>query len=191
MDYQKLISDSDIKIQLTWKIIIKETGKKQALDNITELQVGKSKVTNSKDLVEVFNKYFTTAAENLGTKNADKNEAFNLLDTLKYDNLLELRLIPITEAEIKNILKSQKSKNSAGFDGISSRILKYCIVEISKPLCHHIFNASLEQGIYPDRKKFASVRPVYKTGDKVVMANYRPISLLCIIGLSSTCMQII
>jgi hypothetical protein len=42
----------------------------------------------------------------------------------------------------------------------------------------HIFYASLEQVIYPDRMKFASLRPMYKTGDKVVMTNYRPISLL-------------
>jgi hypothetical protein len=72
---------------------------------------------------------------------------------------------------------SLKSKNSTGYDGISSRILKYCVVEISKPLCH-ICNASLEQGIYPDRIKFASLKPIYKTGEKVVMENYRPISLL-------------
>jgi hypothetical protein len=35
----------------------------------------------------------------------------------------------------------------------------------------HIFNAYLKHGIYPDRLKFAS-------GVKVIMANYRPISLL-------------
>jgi late competence protein required for DNA uptake (superfamily II DNA/RNA helicase) len=66
--YQKHISNSEDKIQLTWKIINKETGKKQAPDKITELQVGKSKVTNTKEVVEVFNKYFITVAENLETK---------------------------------------------------------------------------------------------------------------------------
>jgi hypothetical protein len=35
--------------------------------------VGKNKVMNHKDLVEVFKKYFTNVAENLATKNADKN----------------------------------------------------------------------------------------------------------------------
>jgi hypothetical protein len=55
----------------------------------------------------------------------------------------------------KYILMLQKSKSTTGYDGISSKILKYCVAEISKPLTH-IFNASLEQGIYPDRMKFAS-----------------------------------
>jgi hypothetical protein len=45
-------------------------------------------------------------------------------------------------------------------------MLKYCTA------------ASLEHGIYPRRMKFASLRPIHKTGEKVVMANYRPISLL-------------
>jgi hypothetical protein len=68
----------------------------------------------------------------------------------------------------------EKLKDSTGYDGISSKILKYCTTEISKPLCH-IFNASLEHGIYPDRMKFASLRPIYKTGEKAIMAYYRPI----------------
>jgi hypothetical protein len=54
--YKKLISNSENKIQLTWKIINKETGKRQAPDNITELHVGKNKVTNTREVVEVFNK---------------------------------------------------------------------------------------------------------------------------------------
>jgi hypothetical protein len=65
-----------------------------------------------------------------------------LLDTLKFDNFPELRLIPTMEAEIKNMLMLQKSKDSTGYDGISSKILKYCIAEISKPLTH-IFNVFL------------------------------------------------
>ena len=88
-----------------------------------------------------------------------------------------MKLIPITDTEIKNILKTLKSKNSTVYDGISSTILKYCIDEISKPL-GHIFDASLKQGIYPERMKYASVRPIYKTGEKSEISNYRPISLL-------------
>jgi hypothetical protein len=48
--------------------------------------------------------------------------------------------IPTTESEIKYIIKTLKTKNSTGYDGISSRILKNCMDVISKPLscntCH-------------------------------------------------------
>jgi hypothetical protein len=76
-----------------------------------------------------------------------------------------MKLIPVTEAKIKNILKIMKQKNSTGYDGVSSRILKYCKDEISKPL-GHIFNVPLEQGVYPERMKYASLRAIYKTGEE-------------------------
>jgi hypothetical protein len=44
----------------------------------------------------------------------------------------------------------------------------------------HIYNASLEAGIFPERFKIAKVKPLHKKGDKKEMKNYRPISLLCV-----------
>jgi hypothetical protein len=54
LHYHKLISNSENKIQSTWKIIKKETAKNQATDNITEIQVGKSKINNPNELVNAF-----------------------------------------------------------------------------------------------------------------------------------------
>jgi len=70
-----------------------------------------------------------------------------------------------------------KSKNAAGYEGISCRILKYCTHTIAKPLSH-ICSAYLNQGIHPDRLKFATVMSIYKQGEKSDVANYRPISLI-------------
>ena len=36
----------------------------------------------------------------------------------------------------------------------------------------------LAQGIYPERLKFSSIKPIYRSGDKSSPSNYRPISLL-------------
>jgi hypothetical protein len=88
-----------------------------------------------------------------------------------------MRLIPTTETEIKYIIKTLKTKNSTGYDGISSRILKSCVDVISKPLSH-ISNESFKQSIYPERLKYALVRPIYKMGEGTDISNYRPISLL-------------
>ena len=82
-----------------------------------------------------------------------------------------MKTILLTEAEIKAIIRSLKSKSSAGYDGISSRILKHGIHFISKPLTY-ICNRSLETGIFPDRCKFVTVRPIYKKGDKKDITNY-------------------
>ena len=88
-----------------------------------------------------------------------------------------MKIIPVTEAEIIGIIKSLKSKNTAGHDGISTKILKYCVQNISKPLTY-ICNMSLTTGVFPDRCKYAIVRPIYKKGEITNTDNYRPISLL-------------
>jgi hypothetical protein len=91
-----------------------------------------------------------------------------------------MKIIPVSEAEVINIIKSLKSKHTAGYDGISSKIFKERVHVISKPLTY-ICNCSLNNGIFPERCKTAIVRPIYKKGHKE-MNNYRPISLLMTIS---------
>ena len=46
-----------------------------------------------------------------------------------------------------------------------------------KPLLH-IFNQSLQSGIFPDNLKIARVTPLFKKGSNSELVNYRPISVL-------------
>ena len=55
--------------------------------------------------------------------------------------------------------------------------------EIGQIICDplvHIFNLSLSQGRVPDRLKIAKVVPIFKKGDRQLVCNFRPISLLSI-----------
>ena len=42
----------------------------------------------------------------------------------------------------------------------------------------HICNLSFSKGVFPDAMKIARVIPLFKSGDKHVFTNYRPVSLL-------------
>ena len=105
------------------------------------------------------------------------HKASALLRNIKSDSIVQMEIIPVTEAEVKAIVMTLKSKNSTGYGGISNKILKHCFHFISKPLTY-IFNFSLTAGTFPERCKFAIVRPIYKKGEIKEMNNYRPISLL-------------
>jgi hypothetical protein len=44
----------------------------------------------------------------------------------------------------------------------------------------HIRNMSVMTGVFPDRMKYAVIKPFFKKGVKEGITNYRPISLLII-----------
>ena len=64
---------------------------------------------------------------------------------------------------------------------INIRMIKICDTSICRPL-KLIFQACLESGEFPNEWKKANVVPVRKKGDKQILKNYLPISLLPIAG---------
>jgi hypothetical protein len=79
--------------------------------------------------------------------------------------------------KIEKIIKSLKTKNTCGYDEISNRITKLTAPFIISPLTY-ICNAFLRTGVFPNRLKYAIVKPIFKKGNKQEISNYRPITLL-------------
>ena len=65
----------------------------------------------------------------------------------------------------------------SGYDNLPVSLIKESIDLIAKPLAH-IVNLSISSGIFPDFLKIARVIPVFKSGDRRLMSNYRPVSFL-------------
>ena len=61
-----------------------------------------------------------------------------------------------------------------GPDGIPPSVLKSCSFVLSRPL-HIIFNKSLASGIFPDFWKVSYLTPIFKSGNRADISNYRPI----------------
>ena len=72
---------------------------------------------------------------------------------------------------------NQETKKACGYDEISNKIIKKSS-DIVAPFLKTLFDACLQQGIFPDCFKLAQVAPLFKGGDRTNLGSYRPISLL-------------
>ena len=79
--------------------------------------------------------------------------------------------------EITTIMQLLKTKNSHGYNEISTKLLKISATCVCSPLTD-ICNMSFLPGIFPAHLKFSITKPIYKKGDRMNPTNYRPISLL-------------
>ena len=101
-------------------------------------------------------------------------------DTLNGSTLLivdKMTTQMTTQVEIVDIACTFPAGKSAGYDNIPMSIIKRSIGSISSPLTH-IINLSIIHGIVPDELKISRVVPIFKSGDKALFSNYRPISVL-------------
>ena len=85
----------------------------------------------------------------------------------------------VTPDSIKREIYKLKSAKSAGHDKVPVRLIKDAADVLYTPLAS-IFNASFEKGIFPNIWKIAKVSPIFKSGQKTDLCNYRPISVLSV-----------
>jgi len=127
---------------MTWKIIKNLTGKIQNSEHVSPTFKVDGIEQSSKQAAEAFKNYFLNITENLNMHIAKDNNPISLLKKYYTFEFPPMQIVPITDGEIRSIISSIKSKNSSGYDGISTKILKLCGNQISKPLA---FN----NGCYP------------------------------------------
>jgi hypothetical protein len=108
--------------------------------HIQPVLINNEKVNDPQKIGDAFNTFFLKITENLDLCQEARGNAF--------------KIIPTTKTKIKSIIHSLKAKNSTGYDGITSKILKAFASLISHPLTH-ICNHSLLMGIFPNSLKIS------------------------------------
>ena len=87
----------------------------------------------------------------------------------------------ISSKRVQKLIFELDSSKASGPDSIPVTVLRHCAPELSAILSK-MFNLSLKTCTFPTCWKQAVVVPVPKKGDLTSAANYRPISLLSVVG---------
>uniref|UniRef100_A0A3Q3JDA1 Reverse transcriptase domain-containing protein n=1 Tax=Monopterus albus TaxID=43700 RepID=A0A3Q3JDA1_MONAL len=136
-----------------------------------------TQVNKLEDVAEKFNRFFVNVGPSLAGGICTDDTSVTINNNTIERNMSSMFLKPIAEKEIIEIVNKCGNKTSSDSDGITMTTVKWVIEGICKPLTH-IFNMSFRLGQFPNNMKIAKVIPLYKSGDKHNLTNYRPISLL-------------
>ena len=184
--YNKEIENNLKDSKKLWKTI------KKVIPNKTKNSVGNIKTenrntTNDTDTANVFNNYFTSIGTKLADKiNSNDDNVHVITDNdgnidNPYRECSEFNFQPITAEYVFDQICNLTSNKSPGLDTIDVTLFKAAAPIISNSLAY-ICNLSLSSSIFPSEWKIAKVVPIFKSGCKSNVENYRPISVLSIVS---------
>ena len=96
-------------------------------------------------------------------------------------NGVSISEITFSERDIYEVLAALDPNKAMGIDGIGPNVLKCCALSLCGPI-HHLFSLCVHLHSIPAEWCLHCIIPIFKSGDKSLVYNYRPISLLCSIS---------
>lgn len=169
-DYKKYINKTEESLQSDTKCFWSYVNNKKSTKTIPQTMIYDEIVASeNQSICDLFMNYFGSVYEP-NTRPSDIPLVENNLNP-------NFNITNITRKQILDALKNLDIKKGPGPDGIPAIFLKSCCESLVEPL-YIIYNKCLQSGHFPEKWKIAQVIPIYKSGDKVNVKNYRPISLL-------------
>ena len=169
----KKLGDPSRSIKTYWTTLRSLRNWKK-LPNISPLLVNNEVITAFEATTNIFNKYFARQCTTIDNNSVLPSTLNHLTDdTLSFFNIFSEVIFPL----IKNL----DPNKAHGHDEISMKMLKLCAPSICKPLTL-LFENCLASREFPNVSRKSNVVPVHKKGDKQLIKNYRPVSLLSICG---------
>ena len=167
MNYERrLIADMKAKPNLYHGHCRRSLKTKQGISNVVD---GDGKLTETEEETAAA---LGTYYESVFTKDDLQSPA------PEFPSLTQERLtdIVVTDESVEEVLMGLNPSKAAGPDEVESQLLKECAEEMA-PILGNIFRKSMDAGEVPRTWKEAHIIPIYKKGNKAVMANFRPVAL--------------
>ena len=131
-------------------------------------------------------KFYSNLANDLVKKLPSAPRKFGIDTVKKYYEKYKLdgknfTFTAVTEDTILKLLQNTNPSKAAGLDNLAGNFLKEGASVLVTPVTR-ICNLSIKLSTFPDKCKFAKLKPLFKKGSKTEAKNYRPISLLPLIS---------
>ena len=163
----------------TWETLDNVLHRKTSKSSPDAIQINDKLSTDKTEMADSFNTYFSTicaTSEIDNPNNVPSHEVY-----LNNPTEAEFNFEHIDNVTVLHYINKLKPSHSCGHDNISSNVLKIIAMEVS-PCLTLIINQVLSTGQFPKNLKTAKVIPIHKTGEKSLMKNYRPISILPVVS---------
>ena len=172
--YEKILEENQGNLKKSWRILKEVINKKKSTMSCSKFFINNKLSSDKNKIADSFNNFFInigpTLAQDIPSDNREPTEF--LKNRVVHSMVLE----PVLEEEIFNVVFALK-ESSAGWDSISTCVVKNVYNNIKVPLCH-IINLSFLTGVFPLELKVARVIPLFKAGETTQFSNYRPVSVL-------------
>ena len=168
--------------KLFWKYVGGRLAEDSAIKHVC---VDNVDIVSSKEIADAFNDHFSSIFSSAApVQLAVLSHQPNLCSRIKTvpseqlinDNVPCIKFVSISIADVKRVIRSLPDKKSNDVDGLSYFVIKKGIDALLVPLCN-LFNRSLSRAEVPMSWKTAVVTPIFKSGSKQDVKNYRPISV--------------
>jgi hypothetical protein len=176
MYYEDILRKFKSKPKKLWEILNNVNGKPAKSGKINEIFNGQNYTIDTREMAQCFNEFFAE----IGPEIANSVEQSNIDPISFMPNNLNAPDFVINntgQIHVIDVIKSMHSKSSIDCNGINMELIKFVSYEICVPLAH-IFQLSIETGIFPERFKSSRIVPIFKQGDPTMCDNYRPIALV-------------
>ena len=158
------------------------------------LQEGDKIISDTNEICEIFNTYFTSVANNIGfddsippdfytedgfsamiNKHSLHPSIVKIKENISSDFMFNFQCI--NGLDIAEIIRCFDGKKAQGYDMIPMKLLQKCAPYIA-PEISKLVNNFIIKSVFPNDLKFAEVSSLFKKKDALSKINYRPVNIL-------------
>ena len=162
----------------TWKGINNLIRTNNKTSTINQITYNNETINDPKQIADSFNNFFANVGPSVD-KSIPKTP---ISPTTFLRNRVQAHFLftHTTIERVMTIILLLDENKSSGPSDVPISVLKKAAPVIVPYLVNHIFNLSFDNGIFPDLMKLAKLIAIFKSGSKLLVNNYRPISLLSV-----------